>query len=619
MNDAEVLEHIEALRAFKTDHRYVEAKRAKDGLPKTIWQTLSAFSNAPGGGIILLGVDENADFAITGVGDAKKIMQDLASLCDIMHPPLRPPIDLHRIGATTVISCDVAELTADEKPCFYGPAGLKNGTYTRVSDGDRALNDYEIHVLRTARGHTRDDEAPVVGASADDLDPELLTPFFANVRATRATFAAQSDDEILRRTKVLVPFSEAWVPSLAGLLVFGKDPSFFFPQLRATFVAYPTNRLGELGPNGEKLLDNGEAATAIPRALKPLLDLLHRNIRRPNVANGANRANVWELPDDAIREALVNALVHRDLSPIAQGTPVQIHLFPNRLAIISPGGLHGAVTLDRLGEDGLSSSRNQTLMRLLEDVTLPGSNHTVAESRGSGIATMIDAVKRARLTPPTFEDTIATFRVTFPRHSLLDEDTLAWLTSLGAAGDGLTDDQRMALALMYQGEQITNQRYRQISRLDSRVATRELRELVRRGLIRQESTGRWTQYRLADALQRPVAPASAAAGPMNSPASTRQAVGVASPVPTPVGSSSQPSTGEPDGVKQRRDRRPDILRLLHARGEVSRAEIQVALGLTTAAIVYWLGRMRTDKAIELTTKSPRDPGARYRLRSAAAD
>ncbi|MBO3751050.1 hypothetical protein J5X84_33680 [Streptosporangiaceae bacterium NEAU-GS5] len=107
--------------------------------------------------------------------------------------------------------------------------------------------------------------------------------------------------------------------------------------------------------------------------------------------------SVWEYPETALREALVNALAHRDLFLAARGGQVQIEMYPDRLVIRNPGGLYGALTVDDLGEEGVSSARNATLMRLLEDVPVPGETRTVCENRGSGIRAMLDALGRETL------------------------------------------------------------------------------------------------------------------------------------------------------------------------------------------------------------------------------
>ncbi|MEO7146236.1 MAG: ATP-binding protein [Bryobacteraceae bacterium] len=119
-----------------------------------------------------------------------------------------------------------------------------------------------------------------------------------------------------------------------------------------------------------------------------------------------------EYPVIAIREAIVNALVHRDLSSSSRGTPVQINMFKNRLVVHNPGGLYGPVTVDSLGE-GISAPRNINLLRILEDLSPVGERRAICENRGSGVGAMLEALRRSGLPAPLFEDRIATFRVTF--------------------------------------------------------------------------------------------------------------------------------------------------------------------------------------------------------------
>lgn len=191
-------------------------------------------------------------------------------------------------------------------------------------------------------------------------------------------------------------------------------------------------------------------------------------------------------------EAVVNALAHRDLSPQSRGTAVQAQLFVDRLVITNPGGLFGPVSVDTLGSAGVTSARNATLMQLLEDAVRPQTGEAIVEHRGTGIPVMIQALRSADMSPPRFEDGVSTFCVTFPRHSLVDPQTLSWLAGLGDAAQGLSRDQRNALVLMKAGEVMSNARYRQISDTDSRVATRELADLVSRKLAEVVGGGGYT-------------------------------------------------------------------------------------------------------------------------------
>lgn len=232
--------------------------------------------------------------------------------------------------------------------------------------------------------------------------------------------------------------------------------------------------------------------------VRDTLAAIGRNMSRRAVIVGAGRQDIWEYPETALREAVVNALVHRDLSGSARGTQIQVEMYPDRLVIKNPGGLFGPVTVDSLGEEGISTARNTTLIKLLEDVPLPGETRTVCENRGSGIRSMLNSLLAAGMSPPQLEDRISSFTVTFPNHTLLSEDTVRWLTGLGE--NGLTDSQRVALAILREQEVLDNRAYRTATGVDSRVATTELQDLVARELVTQAGTRRWAQYRLSPRL-----------------------------------------------------------------------------------------------------------------------
>jgi len=127
-----------------------------------------------------------------------------------------------------------------------------------------------------------------------------------------------------------------------------------------------------------------------------------RSLRRSSRVVGAGRDDYWEIEPEVIREAVVNALMHRDYSPQARGTQIQVELFPDRLTVTSPGGLFGNVRLETLGESGTSSSRNARLASLLQEAGDPLTGRPVAENRGSGISMMISRVRRDTGLMPLF-------------------------------------------------------------------------------------------------------------------------------------------------------------------------------------------------------------------------
>ena len=142
-----------------------------------------------------------------------------------------------------------------------------------------------------------------------------------------------------------------------------------------------------------------------------------RNTRIGAVIDGAFRKDVPEYPEIALREAIVNALMHRDYSPESQGMPVQLDLYADRLEISNPGGLYGVMTLDMLGKEGVSSSRNQFLANILES-TPYGDGGYVAENRGTGYQTIEANLSEALMPPPMPRNAINMFKLTFEKRRL---------------------------------------------------------------------------------------------------------------------------------------------------------------------------------------------------------
>lgn len=133
----ELIALLERLRYTGCDLREVEVKRAERRLPEKLWKTLSAFANASGG-VLLLGVDESEGFEVVGVSDPAKIQADLASLCDQMEPPLRPVVSVYDIEGRQVVVAEVPQVPADQKPCYYRPAGMVEGSCIRVAEATDA-------------------------------------------------------------------------------------------------------------------------------------------------------------------------------------------------------------------------------------------------------------------------------------------------------------------------------------------------------------------------------------------------------------------------------------------------------------------------------------------------
>jgi len=504
MDQQEALTWIQVVQAGRFEGTEVEVKTAHRGLPQRLYETLSAFANHTGGGVVILGLDEMRDFAAVGVDDPQQRLAVLGDQAARMEPPLRLHPVVVQVDEKPIIVFEVPECDYRRKPCYYGEAGLNSGSYIRVGNSNRRMTGYEIFTYVSSRGQPTFDQEPVRDATIEALDHDLLEEHLSWVKRKmprlweRLRLEEKSFAERLCALDIAVRANGVDHPTLAGLLVFGLWPQKHFPSLMITFVRYPGAEPGVKGPRGERFLDNRKFEGRLNEMVDDTVQRVVANMRHGTLVEGVFHRTLLEYPEEAVREAIVNAVAHRDYSPLSQGSHVRIEMYADRLVVITPGGLHGPVNEDNLEEE--LATRNQLLMRLLEE-TGP------VENRGSGIPMMIAAMREAHLEPPQFRDTRASFRVVFKNHTLLAPETVTWLNQF--AGYPLSDAQRMALAYLRMNPRMTNSDYRRLNNTTTVEATRELRDMVEQGLIEMHGTRRWAYYTLA------VQPQPREASPMN--------------------------------------------------------------------------------------------------------
>jgi ATP-dependent DNA helicase RecG len=569
----ELADIVARLRETGVEFEDVEAKRATGGLSRSIAETMSAFANSRGG-IIILGLDERAGFASVGVSDPVALRDELAGVARAqLTPALAPIIDTVPFEGAILVVAEIEALPPVQRPCYVTTRGLYNGAFVRVGDGDQRLTPYEIDRLRENSGQPRWDEEPVPQATAKDLDRAAVTRLIETAsRNSPRSFSGLSEPDALARLGVLVRHEGSLVPSLAGLLSVGAYPQQFFPQLMVSLVVYPHETAGQPGPGGIRFLDSAAVGGMVPTMVTDTIQAAQRNLRKSSRIVGAGRDDYWEIEPEVIREAVVNALMHRDYSPQARGTQIQVELFPDRLTVTSPGGLFGNVRLETLGQSGTSSSRNARLAALLQEAGDPFTGRPVAENRGSGISMIISQVRRDTGLVPLFAASLDEFRVTIPRTSLVTPELRAWVRRL-SHGQDLSETQISVLALASAGYDVDVALLRRLG-LGPSDARRQLSQLRDRGLLQPRRARDDGSYRLIPGLSETAAEDEAPSSPGN-------------------------------GLPER------ILEALGETDSASREELQEATGASRSSVTNALDRLITIGTVEATAP-PRSPNRRYR-------
>lgn len=394
MLTSELVELIGMIRRQKAEGQNIEVKAAEKGCPQKLYDTLSSFSNQDVGGTIVFGLDEKQNFALVGVYDLQELQKNVTEQCNQMEPPVRAVFTTAEIDGKNVCSAEIPGVDLSERPCYYKGKGRSKGSYIRVGDADLPMTDYELYSYEAFRKHLHDDERPVERATMSTLDVMQIQSYLLQKKLERPGFAQLPEEQALEMLNV----TRNGVPTLAAIMNFCVYPQGYLPQLAITAVVVPGTEIGQHDGVDSRFLDNKRIEGTIKTMVDDAIIFCKRNMKVQTIIDPdtGKRKDRTEYPIEAIREAVLNALIHRDYSHLTEGTPVQINFFTDRLEIHSPGSLYGRMTVEQLGH-ARPDLRNPALAVMTE--VLVG-----AENRYSGIPTIRREMAAHNLPEPVFEN-----------------------------------------------------------------------------------------------------------------------------------------------------------------------------------------------------------------------
>ena len=402
MQKEDLLALVNKIQQYNCEMQTVEVKAAHEGCPTKLFDSLSSFSNQDGGGVILFGLDEKQNFKEVGVYDAQNLQHRVTEQCKQMQPAVRPLFTICDINGKIIVSAEIPGVDISERPVYYKGTGRLKGSFIRVGEADEPMSDYEIYSYDAYRRRVRDDIRIAELADVSQFDKILIDNYIAAIKENKPNTTKLSDDDILQ----LMGIVKNNQPTLAGVLCFSKYPQAAFPQFCVTAVVVPGTQMGETGIDGERFIANKRIEGTIGQMLDETILFVKRNMKEKTIIdNNGKRNDKTEYPIKAVREAVLNALMHRDYSIYTEGTPVQIIMYNDRMEIINEGGLYGKLTIDDLGKIH-ADIRNQTLTNILEV-------QKIAENRYSGIPTIRLEMQNYNLPEPSFEIKRGSFIVTF--------------------------------------------------------------------------------------------------------------------------------------------------------------------------------------------------------------
>ena len=347
--------------------------------------TIIAFSNTAGGKIIL-GIDDKTRY-IVGIEDPHLLEERISNLIsDSVEPLIVPNIEIIPWRDTHVVLAEI--YPSSNRPHYLKKKGIEVSTYVRVGSTNRVADRELIETLkRSVRSKTFDEELCFT-ANEEDINIDLITELFKPHRKVK-----ESD---LYTLDILSKDQNHPMPTNGGVLLFAQDREKYFPDAWIQAGRFQ-------GKDKAYIIDNYEIRDPLPLAIEQGVNFVRKHINVGYTIKELKHEEAWAVPKIAIREAIINAILHTDYS--FSGAPIRISIFDDRIEIENPGLLPVGITLDDI-KSGVSKIRNRVIARVFRELQL-------IEKWGSGIQRIIRSCQEAGLPAPSFKEIGNRFRITF--------------------------------------------------------------------------------------------------------------------------------------------------------------------------------------------------------------
>ncbi len=434
------------------EHQNIEWKESwRDKYLKWI----CGFANAKGGKIFI-GKNDNGD--VVGIRNSKRLMDDIPNKIQT-HLGIVCDVDLKEEDGKDYIEIDVKPY--DVPISYQGKYHYRSGSTKQELKGN-SLNEFLLKKV----GKTWDDVVEP-RAKLEDIDVVAVEAFKRGATVSKRLPFIVDEEDIEKIMDNLLLLDDGKLKR-SGILLFGKDPCRFFIN---AFV-----KIGRFGKTDDDLrFQEVVEGNAFQLADKTLEILDRKFFVSPITYEGLQRVEKWEYPYEAIREVILNAIVHRDY----MGAPIQISVYDDKLIVWNEGSLPEDLTIEDLKRKHSSRPHNP----ILASAFFKGG---LIEAWGRGTIKIINACKNAGLPEPLIENVSGGISVTIFKDKSANEISFGFKE--------LNDRQLMALGFIRKMGKIRNADYQSINNVSKRTASRELKEMVDKGIIELTGVGAGANY-----------------------------------------------------------------------------------------------------------------------------
>jgi len=429
----------------------------KESFDRDAAVTASAFSNTKGG-TIFIGINDRGNVVGTLIG-TESFKEWTNTISQSTEPRIIPEIE--------ELSCEgkpVVAIHIKENP--LKPVSVKGRCYRRVGSSNRVMQPHEISEMHLQSIGSSWDLTQAQNTTVEDLDLAKVADYIKKVNETgRRNIAPDESPQTVLEKIGLIQNSK---PTWAALLLFGKNPQRVLSQA--------TIHCGLFGSDEISVLDDRMVQGTVIEQVNDAMEFIRKNIRVAFVMTGEpERKQVWDYPVEALREAVINAVCHRNYTI---SSSVEIRIMEASLKVWSPGRLASGITLPELFTSHTSILRNKGIAQIFYDMAW-------IERWGSGVQKIRTACAEAELPEPVFQEDQG-FSVIFKKDIFNAE-------YLGL--QGLNDRQIQAVAYIREHGKITNSEFQILASVKKRQSSKDLNDLEERQIIsRVGKTGKGTHY-----------------------------------------------------------------------------------------------------------------------------
>ena len=425
-----------------------------------ILETISAFANTKGGKI-LVGVEENKDGTIkevVGVVVKGKEIENLTNeIKQNTDPVIFPSVEFVKMNGKEFLSIKVEE--NESKPVF-----AKNLVFKRVGKTNKKLSSQEIRVLTKESVGYNYTELMCKEATLKDIDEEKLKWFLRKAKAER-NFDIEPETPLKEALERLKLMNSKGLTN-AAILLFGKNPQHFFLQSEVRCARFK-------GTEPLEFIDMKVLKGTIINQREDAVEFVKEHIKLHARIVGTDRVETWEYPIEAVREAITNAICHRDYETASN---VQIRIFDDRIEVWGCGPLPEGLTLRDLKKKHDSIPRNHLIAKSFFLIKY-------IEQWGTGTNRIIKECVSKGLPEPLFELISNNLVVTLRKYNVTEEDI-----------KNLNERQRRSIKFIEEKGRITSKEYCELAGVVKDTANRDINELLRKELIKREGTGKKVHY-----------------------------------------------------------------------------------------------------------------------------